>query len=52
MLYLYMFVGFASIDVVCDELNDCVWYLGCCVVVVVVYPHLHACLEVSLHTLK
>ena len=21
-------IGFASIDVVCDELNDCTWYLG------------------------
>ena len=21
-------VGFASLDVVCDELNDCAWYLG------------------------
>ena len=21
-------VGFASLDVVCDELNDCVWNLG------------------------
>ena len=23
-------VGFASLDVVCDELNDCARYLGCC----------------------
>ena len=22
-------VGFASLDVVCDELNDCVWVLVC-----------------------
>ena len=21
-------VGFASLDVVCDEFNDCAWYLG------------------------
>ena len=21
-------VDFASLDVVCDELNDCAWYLG------------------------
>ena len=21
-------VGFASLDVVCDKLNDCAWYLG------------------------
>ena len=30
-------VGFASLDVVCDELNDCAWNVG---------------LEVSFHTLK
>ena len=41
-------VGFASLDVVCDERNDCAWNLG----VVVVDPHFHACLEVSFHTLK
>ena len=22
------FVGFASVDVVCDELNDCAWNVG------------------------
>ena len=26
MIYIYC-VGFASLDVVCDELNDCAWNL-------------------------
>ena len=25
---LYRCVGFASLDVVCDELNDCAWNVG------------------------
>ena len=35
MCDFYIFVGFASLDVVCDELNDCdcAWNVGCCVVV-------------------
>ena len=32
MLYVCVrvvcFVGFASLDVVCDELNDCAWNVG------------------------
>ena len=27
MIYICC-VGFAALDVVCDELNDCAWYLG------------------------
>ena len=27
MIYICC-VGFASLDVVCDELNDCAWNLG------------------------
>ena len=27
MIYICC-VGFSSLDLVCDELNDCVWYLG------------------------
>ena len=40
-------IGFASLDIVCNELNDCGWNHG-----VVVDPHLHACLEVSFHTVN
>ena len=27
MIYICC-VGFASLDVVCDELNDCAWHVG------------------------
>ena len=27
-------VGFAPLDVVCDELNDCAWNLGVCMFIV------------------
>ena len=40
-------VGFSFLDVVCNELHDCVWNVG-----VVVNPHIHTFLEVSFHTLK
>ena len=31
-------VGFASVDVVCDELNDCAWYLGLISVCMFIVP--------------
>ena len=33
MIYICC-VGFASLDVVCDELNECVWNLSMCMFIV------------------
>ena len=33
-------VGFASLDVVCGELNDCAWYLGISVCMFIVWKAL------------
>ena len=37
MIYICC-VGFASLDVVCDELNDCAWNVGCFVSTHSLYP--------------